>query len=363
MHFHQTEYFHILRRAVGVECISLSGRDLLLRWNSSGHVCFFHHAIKKVRRCLDLIGGTTAVVPIATASGAAGPASIALVLLTAGLLALAVAWRDVRTTTLVAGWWWTLASLCALATGEALVATHADPLPAWVSHLRYAAAMTTFCPLMALLGSKRPQHRAWQLIVLTFLGVLVLPAAEALLFYPTEPLSVHSARRWFLLILVAVGAFNSLPTRYWPTGLLTCLGQVLLMGEYLPLVQFGLGQWQVAAGIACLVAGLSLRAAQLPRGRRASRPPDRLWFDFRDSYGTLWALRVADRFNDTARRLGWGVRLGWNGLTFDRDADQHSPGTQAAVNRGLRMLLRRFVSPEWIARKNEPRTTCNRASM
>jgi hypothetical protein len=295
-------------------------------------------------------GGIVGVMPTAMPGEAADPALVALLVLIAGLLAQALAWRRVRGTTLVAGWWWTLVALLALAASEALVILDGDSLLMATSHVRYAAAVTTFCPLMALLGSKRPQSGAWQWIVLTFLGILSLPAAESLLFHSTGPLTPHPARRWFLLILVAIGAFNALPTRYWPTGVLTCLAQVLLLGDHVPLTTFRLGNWTTAAGIACLVAGLVLRAADMPRRRRATRAEDRLWLDFRDGYGTLWALRVADRFNDSARRLGWGVRLEWNGFTFEHDEDYNS-ATQPAVSRGLRTLLRRFVSPEWISRR------------
>jgi hypothetical protein len=291
------------------------------------------------------------IVLSATAVEAVQAAGLALLLPIGGLLAVAVQWRDVRRTTLLAGWCWMLAALLSLAASEAVFIAVGNPPPAWAEHLRYAAAVTTFCPLMALLGSKRPQHGAWQWIVLTFLGVLLLPAVEALLFYPTEPLSLHPARRWFLAILIAVGAFNSLPTRYWPTGLLTCVGQVLVLSDYLPLARLGFGDWAVTTGVGCLAAGQIMRAARLPRGRRAASHLDRLWLDFRDNYGTLWALRVADRFNDSARRLGWGATLGWRGFEFERADDQFSAQACAVVSKGLRALLRRFVSPEWIARR------------
>ena len=41
-------------------------------------------------------------------------------------------------------------------------------------------------------------------------------------------------RSWFLLVLIALGALNYLPTRFWPASLLFAAGQVLLLARFLP---------------------------------------------------------------------------------------------------------------------------------
>jgi hypothetical protein len=92
-----------------------------------------------------------------------------------------------------------------------------------------------------------------------------------------------------------------------------------------------------------------------------------VWLDFRDAFGVVWALRVADRFNATAQICGWPVRLGWHGLNVDRglgeanqsaqsDANSTSPAALAGeigqqMQSTLATLLRRFVSPEWIEQR------------
>ncbi|MBI3468144.1 MAG: hypothetical protein HY000_34495, partial [Planctomycetes bacterium] len=41
---------------------------------------------------------------------------------------------------------------------------------------------------------------------------------------------------------------------------------------------------------------------------------DRVWLDFRDDFGFVWAKRVQDRFNAAAGQLGWPIVLGWSGF-------------------------------------------------
>jgi len=52
-------------------------------------------------------------------------------------------------------------------------------------------------------------------------------------------------------------------------------------------------------------------AAAEPRSRLAL---DRVWRDFQDLFGIVWARRVQERFNDDARRQRLAVRLGMHGL-------------------------------------------------
>jgi hypothetical protein len=56
---------------------------------------------------------------------------------------------------------------------------------------------------------------------------------------------------------------------------------------------------------------------------------------------------VIERINTAASQCGWQARLGWRGWTIE---GQPPP----ALERSLRMLLRRFVSPEWIDRRLRP---------
>jgi hypothetical protein len=116
-------------------------------------------------------------------------------------------------------------------------------------------------------------------------------------------------------------------------------------------------------GIAVWMAAIAMRKAArrggnlspsptpMGEGRvRATSPFDRLWNDFRDLYGIVWARRVMDRINDAAVHDGWPVRLHLHGFTGLDPAHPPSlaPDQLQQIERTLRWLLRRFVDPEWI---------------
>ena len=133
----------------------------------------------------------------------------------------------------------------------------------WIAPLRFVAATSMYCPVMAVLGAKRPQNRAWQFVVLSLWAVLVLPAAKYVAFWSSTTFELHPARSWFLLILIVVGLVNFLPTRFWPAATLFAGGQVLLLGGSLP---FG-GDWFAAerlVGFFLIVAATLLITCGFP---------------------------------------------------------------------------------------------------
>lgn len=279
---------------------------------------------------------------------------VLIVLTIAGWVALARLCKGARCTTLFASWCWAGVSLTALATAELAIAwCMQDSLPAWVSHLHYCAAVTTFAPVMAVFGAKRPQNRAWQLIVLALLAILVMPSVQALLFRAGEPLALHTARRWFLVILVGMGLLNYIGTRFSLSTLLFAAAQVVLLGEALPAVGKLDSEWRPAIGLGMGVAGLVLIALRMPRARLSSRPIDRCWIDFRDAFGAVWAWRVLERVNATAAVNNWPARLTWHGMAETQNAERQilesvQADAQRAMLANLKSLLRRFVNVEWI---------------
>lgn len=252
-------------------------------------------------------------------------------------------WPRIRGTTLVAPWVWASISLVTLTAVELCLTLVGDPPPAWAPAARYAAAVSTFTPIMALLGAKRPQDRGWQWIVASLWAILCQPAAEWSLF--GGMVEIHPARFWFQMILVAVGATNGVGTRNWLASALYCGGQVLL------LLPFHSADPAIAASSAAFwgLAGifLSLVSVTATGAAQREREPalDRVWLDFRDEFGVVWALRIMERVNASARMYDWPVQLTWQGL---RDRESAQTDVPPLVEESIRTLLRRFVSAEWI---------------
>jgi hypothetical protein len=66
---------------------------------------------------------------------------------------------------------------------------------------------------------------------------------------------------------------------------------------------------------------------------------DAAWTWFRDHWGVVWALRVQERFNQSAEAQGWPIRLGWYGVSPE------SADVPDAAEATFKSLLRRFAEP------------------
>jgi hypothetical protein len=272
-----------------------------------------------------------------------------------GLTALICRRSPIGETTLRPAWWWTFAAILAwsgieLAAGLAAILA-GDENPTWLAPGRLGAITLSFCPILAILGAKRPQHAAWSFVVAAFWGIMALPAAEAFFLQRGQWLEMGDARSWFLWILIAVGPVNYLPTRQWHAAVLLAAGQFTALAEYLPFIQRPLVGHEHLAGL--WLSCMALALARTPRSRAAS-PYDRLWLDFRDTFGMFWALRMQERVNSVAESNGWQLRLAWAGFC-DTQSSQSLPVFDAAIEPTLRTtlkgLLRRFVTGRWIAQR------------
>jgi hypothetical protein len=215
------------------------------------------------------------------------------------------------------------------------------------------------CPVVSLVGAKRPQDGPWNFVVISLWGILALPAAEALLLNRGQPLEIQGFRSWFIVVLLLLTLANTLPTRHALAALCVVAGQTLLLLEYLPgavsvangsLANGALAPWVASLGLALLAAAAVVFALQPPRAA-AAHSLDHLWLDFRDTFGSLWSLRVQERLLATAKLGDWSVVPTWTGWV-------HTDGTpfrgeltteqQKGIMVTYRGLLRRFVSNAWI---------------
>ncbi len=280
------------------------------------------------------------------------PQVIVVALAAATAVGLARCYDQVRGTTLTAAWVWGWA---AWALGSAAAFWSVDQSGSAVDHARYLAAVGSFGPPMAVFGAKRPQHRAWSWIVASLMLVLCLPSGSAWLYHPRGAFEWHGAWQVFLAVLVLLSGGNYLGTRLALPGLLYAFGQALLLGWPAVPESWGGGRttWQLA-GVSMALAALG--ASGMSATSREGRDPlARLWLDFRDRFGVVWALRVAERVNSTLHSQNRTIRLAWHGPeTTARVAGGALPADSAGyaeLDQTLRTLLARFVSNDWVSRR------------
>ncbi len=175
--------------------------------------------------------------------------------------------RQLRGTTMIAPAAWAVGAVVGVAFVEVMVGLQTSAAADWGEPARFAAACLTFCPTVAILGAKRPQDGAWQLIVLALLVVLALPAAEAWL--RGTVIEVHVVRGSFLAILILVGFFNYLPTRFAAAAFAYAAAQTALLWPHLPILPTVNAEWLGLVGL-----GLFLLSAILLRARARTAAPD-----------------------------------------------------------------------------------------
>ncbi len=285
-----------------------------------------------------------------------GPTSAACAALVGGIGVALLCWRrsNLLGTTLIPPWYWTLGSITTIAGSEIGIGLTSGSAN-WHSSLRFVAASSLFCPMISVLGAKRPQDKPWQMIVLSLWVVLILPAGEQMFLQPNQPLEIHGIRSWFLLLLIGLSFLNNAPTRFWPSAILLTASQAMLLASHLPLSR-DLGTAGTIIGFSLAVGAIALPSLGLPRQGHAHCAEDRLWLDFRDSFGMLWGMRVWERINLAIEMYQWEVLMTWRGVRkidgsqFDKELPSK---VGVGMRKTLRNLLRRFVSQEWIADRVE----------
>lgn len=281
-----------------------------------------------------------------------------------GAALLLVARHRLRSTTLTAPLVWGVAALGLLtwscvygmtaARSTSPVELH-EALSTW-HYLRYSAAVLVIAPTLAQLGAKSPQNAAWQFIVLTLVAVLLLPVLQGWAYGDERP-SIHALFRWLLVAHVFLGVGNYLFTRYAPSALLVGVGELLLIAEYLPFGAQAESLAREVAGLALLTAAIVTTFAAAAFRSRKPASVERVWTDFRDAFGAVWTLRIAERLNASAASHAWPVEFSWRGVAVkDAGGDLASlaPALRHRIERELRSYLRRFVSHDWIAARLPP---------
>jgi hypothetical protein len=172
---------------------------------------------------------------------------------------------------------------------------------------RYLALVLTACAGVGVLGARRPGVGAWNAVVGGLLVVLLVPLASGHVTYP--PVLGGTIYSYFLLVVLLVGVGNYLPTRAGisAAALLAGIGIEMVADDF----KIGGFDHVVAAGL--LAAGPWLAWLDT-RERSNDWKGDRLWRDFRDRFGVVWAQRLREQFNAAAANAKLSVELGWSGL-------------------------------------------------
>ena len=284
-----------------------------------------------------------------------GPWIVALVLGTAWT-PLMLAWREAGGTSLRGALvWGALAlglGLCARWAALGVPLETGRPSEGMFAYLMTAAILAA---LTTVLNARGPREWVWAILMALLVVVFLIPWLEgsgrARVADGLGRLRLESPWTLFYGFLAVAGIANYLPTRYGRAA--TVLGGALVV-EFLGLwfVDWPPGRraacWTWSAwlfGASWWVAWLD--ASRRPRGRNEL---ERLWFWFRDHWGAVWALRIAEQFNRSATLLDWPIRLTWEGLApVDPNSDAPGEVPDRAL-RTFRGLIRRFARPERLDR-------------
>lgn len=225
----------------------------------------------------------------------------------------------------------------------------------WVDLGWYFAAVMLLCPGIAVLGARRPGASAWTFFVLLPLVlVLMWPAVASFqVARPTDPIEIEvPALVGFGLVLIMSGG-NYFGTRYTTSTLYYAAAIVFLVAPMSAAVPDVFPERATAR----FIASLAILLAIAETNRRSNPAPDDgisrldvLWFDFMDSFGMVWAKRVMDRVNETARHEKWALQLELHGFvpTAESPSAEELRRTHERIEHTFRFLLKRFVDPEWI---------------
>lgn len=245
---------------------------------------------------------------------------VALGLLTiAGLYPMARAWAANKATTMRPSLAWA---------GGAILAWSIAALRPTSLVWPYVALSMSACAGVAVLGARRPGEWAWSLVVAGLLCVLLLPVATGL----GKP-RLEAPQLAFLGITLSIVLLNHLPTR---PGTAVPMLAVAFAVELAWIAGVGVSDWllRIMRTFVALAPWVAWVAVSRPV---EARDADRLWVNFRDRYGILWAERVREQFNRSAMHSGLPERLTWFGLRPPGMASEDSTEI-------LHSLLKRFNS-------------------
>lgn len=263
--------------------------------------------------------------------------------------------KRLRQTTLPTAAWCAVAGLVVAAAAQSIELINPAQSTGWVDLGWYFAAVVLLCPGIAVLGARRPGASAWAFFVLLPLVlVLMWPAVASFqVARPADAIEIEvPALVGFGFVLMMSGG-NYFGTRYTLATFFYAAAIVLLVAPMSAAVPDFFPERTTAR----FMASLAILLAIAETNRRSKPAPDDgisqldvLWFDFMDSFGMVWAKRVMDRVNETARHEKWAMQLELHGFVPFAESPSADDllRTNERIEHTFRFLLKRFVDPEWI---------------
>ena len=226
-----------------------------------------------------------------------------------------------------------------------------NAISGFFTHISFLAILAA---LVSVLGARRPGENAWALLCGIFLLIGLLPMLEGVSlsrrFDVLDQLRLDSPWNYFLALVVFAGVSNYLPTRFFGSSLIIAFGlcyhlrliwkpegRSLWRGEF----------WWILPW--CLATAILLGSLSAMKKRPDEGPFQSLWLPFRDAWGAAWALRVLERFNQSAVRNQWPVRLHWFGLFRENPSvEALSEFDESVAVNTVSVFIRRFGDIERI---------------
>lgn len=271
------------------------------------------------------------------------------------LWVVACSLKRLRQTTLPTATWCAIGGLVIAIVAQSIELINPEQANGWVDLGWYFAAVVLLCPGIAVLGARRPGASAWAFFVLLPLVlVLMWPAVASFqVARPAEPIELEvPALVGFGLVLIMSGG-NYFGTRYTMSTFYYAVAIVLLVVP----MSVAAPDFFPERSTSRFIASLGFLLAISETNRRSKAEPDEeirrfdvLWFDFMDSFGMVWAKRVMDRVNESARHEKWAMHLELHGFVpiAESPSADELVRTEERIEHTFRWLLKRFVNPEWI---------------
>ena len=267
---------------------------------------------------------------------------------------MTLAWRAARGTELRAALTWGALAVALGIVAQVVGRTEllATGRPA-AGHWAYLSSLATLASTISVLNARKPGGGAWAILMGLLVLVFLIPWLEGSGLAREAPgvdrLRLRPPWTIFYVLVAIAGVTNYLPTRYGPASAWLGLGLGVLYAALIGLIDDPVGRSRVWSAVP-LTIGWAIWTAEIISIRTPRLEPGlvTLWIWFRDRWGVVWALRVQERFNHSAARFNWPIRLGWAGIEAaggEPEGEDWPPAVPEEAGPLLVGLLRRFADP------------------